>query len=518
MSTATSATLERLLAEAERQLVQGRLADASRALSGAAAIAPRHPAVQRVQGLHALRRGDHAAAAAALQVAAAQLAPDVVLQDQLARAQSGAGDSDAAFASWRRACEQFPDSAEAWFNLAGALGAHADVAAALDPLQRCVALAPEHRVARVMLGDTLAQLGRIDEAAAHYREVLRTRPDTGHAWWGLANLKTLRFEAHERAAMSAVLARPELPEHHRTVLGFALGKAHEDAGDHAAAYAAFVEANARMRRRLPWDARAFRSAMQRIRDAFERTPAGAPERGLGREVIFVVSLPRAGSTLVEQILAAHPQVEGACELGDVEAVIRAESARRRRDFPQWAATATPADWQRLGEDYLARTARWRMQRPRSTDKMPGNWIYTGAIRAMLPGARIVDCRRDTLETAWSCFRQVFAAGQHWSYDLADVADYCKVHAATMAFWHARHPDHLREQVHEALLAEPEREIRALLEFCGLGFDPACLAFHRAPRAVRSASAAQVRQPLQASTARTAAYGDLLNALRAALDT
>jgi len=502
-----------LLREAEQHLARNRLKDAARALTGALALAPHDPDVLRVHATCLNRIGRHSEALAALRLVLEKSQPDVEMLDQLARAQSGGGDKAAAIATWRRACDDFPESAQAWFNLARALSADAEVEDAAAAFERAVALAPDNRVARVMLGDAFAQLGRIDAAVAQYREVLRTRPDTGHAWWGLANLKTVRFDASDLARMQAEMRRSDLPEHHRVVLGFALAKAFEDQDRYADAYAMLLDANRRMRRDVPWNGLRFRSAVAEVREATTGPITGAKPTDLGREVIFVVSLPRSGSTLVEQILAAHSQVEGASELSDLEQVLRGESLRRRIEFPGWAAAATPGDWERLGREYLERTARWRTHKPRSTDKTPGNWVYIGAIRAMLPGACIIDCQRDPVETALSCFRQVFAAGQAFSYDLADIADYLEVHNETVAFWQALAPERVRIQSYEAILAEPQVEIQSLLAFCGLPFESECLKFHEAPRAVRTASAAQIRQPLRRDTARSTHYGNLLDPLR-----
>ena len=516
-NSAPSARVRALLGEASQHLARNRLEAAAHALTGALALAPRDPAVLRVHAAYLNRIGRHAEALATLRTLLESVPPDADLLDELARAEQGTGDNDGAIATWTRACEEFPESAAAWFNFGRALAADAQIAEAASAFERTVALAPENRVARVMLGDALAQLGRIDDAVTQYREVLRSRPDTGHAWWGLANLKTLRFDADDLGRMEAQMHRQDLAEHHRSILAFALAKAYEDQGRHADAYATLVDANRRMRRAVPWDSARFRTAIAKVNEALSGPVAAAASPDLGGEVIFVVSLPRSGSTLVEQILAAHSEVEGASELPDLEAVLRAESRRRRIEFPGWVPSATPGDWERLGREYLDRTARWRRNKPRSTDKTPGNWVHLGAIRAMLPGARVIDCRRDPVETAFSCFRQVFAAGQAFSYDLADIADYLAVHDAATTFWQARNPERVRIQSYEAILAEPEAQIRALLAFCGLPFESACLAFHEAPRAVRTASAAQIRQPLRRDTARTPRYGPLLDPLRRLLN-
>ncbi|HEU4662810.1 MAG TPA: sulfotransferase, partial [Dokdonella sp.] len=252
------------------------------------------------------------------------------------------------------------------------------------------------------------------------------------------------------------------------------------------------------------------------RAAFATPPAGATA-DLGAEVVFVVGLPRSGTTLVEQILAAHSEVEGASELHDLPAVIAAEGQRRGLGFPRWTSEATAADWERLGRDYLERTRRWRARKPRSTDKLPSNWMLVGAIRAMLPAAKVIDCRRDPLETCWACYKQLFAPRQaDYSYDLGDLGAYWRGYDALMREWTRLHRTHVRRQDYERLLQDPETEIRALLEACALDWEPACLSFHTAERGVRTPSAAQVRQPLRRDTPRAAAYGDRLSALREAL--
>jgi hypothetical protein len=245
-------------------------------------------------------------------------------------------------------------------------------------------------------------------------------------------------------------------------------------------------------------------------------PARAQDAALGREVIFIVGLPRSGSTLVEQILAAHASVAGGNELLDLPDTLEEESRRRGSRFPTWIHQAEAADWERLGRRYLERTARWREQRPMFTDKGLSNWRYVGAVAAMLPGARFIDCRRDPVETCLACFRQLFAKEQAFTYDLSELAAFWRDYDRMMQVWQQRYPDKVHKLVHEDLLADPEREIRRLLDFCALSFDATCLRFHEVEREVRTASAAQVREPLRRSTARADRYGDLLAPLRRSL--
>lgn len=410
-----------------------------------------------------------------------------------------------------------PASASGWCDLGRAQLAAGDAAMALASFEQSLALAPDDARAAILRADTLLFLGEADAAASAYRAVIAHDPAAGPAWLGLVSIKTLRLAADESARLEALhREHAGASEIDRIAIGFAIGKVLEDAGRYDDAFAAFADANAAMRRRVPWDARDFLARIEHMLRVFAEPPVHAEPPELGNEVIFIVSLPRAGSTLTEQILAAHPEVEGASELSDLGAVIQEESQRRKRGFPDWIHAATAEDWSRLGRRYLERTARWRTTRPRFTDKMPNNWLYLGAALAMLPGARVIDCRRDPLETGWSCFKQLFPRGAVFSYDLADIGRYWTAYARTMARWSQLFPARIYSQVYETLLADPPARIRDLLDFCGLPFAESCLDFHRSQRTVRTASAAQVREPLRRDTARAERYGARLDPLRHAL--
>lgn len=509
-----SAIAVRYLQQAARELDQGRLDDSTRALQAAAALDPNHPEVLRLQALLAYRRGQPQRALASLQRALAQWPDDAAILGNLGSVLVALGDVETAVRVFTRAAEVAPAQAGNWLNLGISLESQARHEEAGAALRRALELAPQHPAARIAHAANLATLGDIEAATAAYRAAIAMSPRSAQAWLGLVNLKTTRLDEGELASLERLYTSPAIDDDARATAGFAFGKALEDDGRHDEAFAVFQAANAARRRRTPWDARGFSRGVDSIVAAFDSATAAAAEPARGSEVIFVVGMPRSGSTLVEQILSAHPEVEGASELPDLDAVIREESLRRQQPFTAWAGIATAEDWQRLGERYLERTARWRAQRPRHTDKMPDNWLIAGAALAMLPGARVIDCNRDALETAWSCYKQWFAGGRHlYAYDLADIAAQLRDHARLVAYWQAKFPGRVRVQSYEALVADPEAEVRALLDFCGLAFDPACLRFHETGRAVRSASAAQVRQPLSGDTARTQAYGDLLAPLR-----
>ncbi|MDR3388279.1 MAG: sulfotransferase [Rudaea sp.] len=487
------------------------------ALAAAAALAPEHPEVLRLAAVLDIRTGQPQRAIGRLRALLARHPGDVLAHGDLGDALRAAGDLDAAYALWRRACERVPDSATAWFILGSNLDQDARLDDAQGALERAVALAPDFVAARKALADVLVDLGQIERAAAEYRTTLRMAPAFGEAWSGLANIRTARFEAAEIAQMEHLDKYTELDDFSRASLEFALAKAYEDEARYADAFATLHRANERMRKiRDPWDAAAFAVHVDEVLAAFAEPVAQSRDGDLGSEVIFIVGLPRSGSTLTEQILASHAQVEGAGELGDLMQVVREESMRQRALFPRWVAKATPSDWERMGRRYLELTRRWRTHHARFTDKQPYNWLLVGAARAMLPGARFVDCRRDPLETCWSCYKQVFPSAATFSYDLADIAAFWKAYDRAAKFWAATYPGSVRDQTYEALLADPGGQTRDLLEFCGLAFDPACLDFHRNQRPIHTASAAQVREPMRRDTARAARYGELLAPLQRAL--
>jgi tetratricopeptide (TPR) repeat protein len=510
-----SPEVERLLDQAGRFLQRRDAAGAERALAGARALAPEHPEVLRLSAVASILAGRAGDAVAGLKRALIACPDDPLLINNLGSALNATGDTMGALAAFRRACELGPTLAAAWYNFGKTLKLRGESAAANAALDRALALAPEHVAARIVYADNLKALGRIDEAASAYRAALHQEPGAAHAWWGLANLKTVRFDAADAADLEQRFGQVDAPGD-RPALGFALAKALEDQGRYAQALDVLHTANALRRRQQPWDAAAFSLHIDAVIAAFSALPPETEAASRGNEVIFVVSLPRAGSTLVEQIIAAHPEVEGAGELPDLAAVIAEESARRGISFPAWVGAASAQDWQRLGERYLERTAHWRRDKPRFTDKSLLNGPFVGAAAAMLPGARFVHCRRDPIETVLSCYRQWFNQGQAWTYALDDIVAYWRDHERLMQLWSRRLPDAYHAHSLEDLLADPETSIRSLLDFCGLPFDVRCLEFHLSERSVRTASAAQVRQPLRREPGRAARYGALLDPLRRSL--
>lgn len=503
----------RFVRDAERFLTAGRFAEADNAAACALALEPDDASALACFARAQLARGRLTEAIAAFRQALSQQADDAALLDGLAQAQASAGAVADAIVTLRRRVAVRPDAA-GWFDLGLQLDRQAECAEALEAARHALALAPRHIAARFLAARALTALGRIDEAAAEYRTLTTNPSDAARAWFGLADLKTAAFSDEDVATMRRLAGNPRAGDDERLLAGFAAGLACEARGRHAEAMAHFHEANHLRRRTLRWDAGAHRRYCAAVREAFYAPSAAVG--GLGEQVLFIVGMPRSGTTLVEQMLAAHPDVVGASELPYLEHVIQEESARRSQPFPLWVGTTGTADWERLGRRYLQLTERWH-GKLRFTDKLPENWPYVGAALAMLPGARVIGCERDLLETCWSCYKQLFAPHRiAWSYDLDELAGYAHDSRRMWTWWQQRDPARCHTLVHERLLAQPEHEIRELLAFCGLDFDPACLAPQTAQRVTRTASAAQIRQPLQRDTSRRSRYGDLLAPLDAAL--
>jgi tetratricopeptide (TPR) repeat protein len=446
---------------------------------------------------------------------ASELRPgDALYLNTLGIALDDLGDYDAAIATLRRASAINPDLASVWYNLGISLVRSMRPAEAAIALRRAVALAPDNVNAQCTLADQIKATGDVAGAVAEYRRILARHPHAGMAWWGLADIKTVHFDEGDIARIEQALRAQRVGDDDRIALGFALAKALEDHGRYADTLEALARANALARTRFRWNAAGHAALVDATLAAFDPPPVPAAG-GLGSEAIFIVSLPRSGSSLIEQVLASHSQVDGAGELPDLPLVLTEESLRRNQPLASWAPIASAEDWARLGHRYLERTKHWRERRPRFTDKLPGNWLYVGAIRAMLPGARIVIARRDPLETCLSCYRQRLT-GNEYARTFADLAAYWRDFDRAATCWSTLHSQSVREQTYEVLIAEPEAQIRALLDFCGLAFEPACLDFHNTVRDVHTPSAAQVREPLRRDTARAPRYGSLLDPLRAAL--
>ena len=377
--------------------------------------------------------------------------------------------------------------------------------AASEAYRTILAVHPNQARLWVSQGHVLKTVGRHGEAVAAYRKAIELEPAFGDAWWSLANLKTAGFDDEDVARMEAGLAvAPGAADRYH--LHFALGKAMEDRGDYPASFAHYAEGNSLRRAELPYSADRTSAHLAETRklltaEAFAARSEGGHPSG---EPIFIVGLPRAGSTLVEQILASHSAVEGTMELPDIGTIAADLGGRGSGEIGDGAylerlLALTPEERHVLGQRYLEGTRIQRKTgRPRFIDKMPNNFAHVGLIHLILPNATIIDARRRPMANCFSAFKQHFSRGQGFTFDLTDLGRYWRDYAALMEHYEAVLPGRVHRIQHEALLGDPQRAIRALLDHAGLGFEDACLSPHRNPRPVRTASSEQVRRPIARS--------------------
>lgn len=376
---------------------------------------------------------------------------------------------------------------------AAALGRIGGFDEAIKLYEAVLAAVPGQPRVWMSYGHMLKTVGRQADGVAAYRRALEFAPGLGEVWWSLANLKTVRFDDADIAAMEAALAQGDLSDEDRFHLDFALGKAFEDRKQAERAFAHYAAGNALRRTRISYDAGETEAFVDRSIALYTREffSARADQGCDAPDPIFVLGMPRAGSTLVEQILSSHPLVEGTTELPDIPALVRLVA-----DYPAGVAALAPERLRELGEAYLKRAAIQRQtDRPLFVDKLPNNWAHLPLIHLILPNAKIVDARRHPLGCCFSNFKQHFARGQAFTYALDDMGRYYRDYVRLMAHVDAVLPGRVHRVFYEAMVDDTEAQVRALLAACGLGFDPACLAFHKTERAVRTASSEQVRQPI-----------------------
>jgi tetratricopeptide (TPR) repeat protein len=375
--------------------------------------------------------------------------------------------------------------------------------AALLFYRRAIQAREHHPAAWVGMGHLLKTLGRTDEGIEAYHKAIGQMPDFGEVYWSLANLKTYRFSDEQVRDMELRLDNPELQEDDRVHFLFTLGKSWEDRQDWQRAFEYYDQACETQRMRISWDPVEAAVINDRICEVFS-SDFLRERQGLGchsaTTPIFIVGLPRSGSTLVEQILASHSQVEGTAELPDI-AKLTASISRRFGDlnYPEAVVRLLPDDWRQLGETYLERTQRFREGKPYFTDKMPNNFPSIGFIASILPNARIIDARRHPLDSCFGSLKQHFAHGQTWSYDLQEIGEYYLEYRRLMRHWAEVLPGKVLELRYEDMVSDQEQQTRRLLEFCGLPWEDQCLRFYETDRAVRTASSEQVRQPIYSSS-------------------
>jgi Flp pilus assembly protein TadD len=389
-----------------------------------------------------------------------------------------------------------------FLELGSALVESGEAARALACFETLTQKFPDDARGWMARGHGLAILGRQEDSIAAYREAIARQPSLGEAYWSIANLRTARFNAEDIEAMRSALARPELSPEDRLHFDFALARALEDLAEYPQSFVHYARANTMRRKLLPYSAARTHDYVERLKSVFtaEFFAARADAGTAAADPIFIVGLPRSGSTLVEQILASHSSIEGTAELPIIPRMTKALSAAHKdappERYPETVAALSPDQLRQLGERYLALAKIHRkLGKPFFLDKMPNNFFHAGFIHLILPNAKIVDVRRHPLACGVSCFTHHFAFGQPFLYDLADIGYYYADYADLMAHFDAVLPGRVHRVFYERLIADPEGETRRLLDHCGLPFEDNCLRFHDTERPVRTASAQQVRQPM-----------------------
>ena len=372
---------------------------------------------------------------------------------------------------------------------------------ALREYRRLLEETPDHAELHLSMAHTLKTLGRQQEAIESYRRAAKLRPGYGDAYWSLANLKTYRFTDEELATMRAAEAAPRTALTDRFHLCFALGKALEDRGEYAESFSYYERGNALKKSECRYRPE-FIERNTRLQIEVCTPELFAARCGWGHQSdapIFIVGLPRAGSTLIEQILASHSRVEGTMELSDIPRLAQSlqgrESGGDRPRYPYVLGELTAEDFSRFGERYLADTRLYRSGKPRFIDKMPNNFRHVGLMHLILPNARIIDARRGAMACCFSNFKQLFASGQQFTYSFEDIARYYRTYVELMAHWDRVLPGKVLRVQHEELVGDFEPQVRRILDFCGLEFEPGCLEFHKTARRVHTASSEQVRRPI-----------------------
>jgi len=357
-----------------------------------------------------------------------------------------------------------------------------------------LAAIPDSAELHVSLGNVLRTVGRRKEAIECYCTAAALRPSFGDAWWSLANLKTYRFSPDEIRSIRAEEAAPGTASVDRYHLCFALGKAYEDRTEYAESWRFYERGNQLKRAAIRYDPEAIETNTRKQKEICTaeffaaRSRAGAPDP----DPIFIVGLPRSGSTLIEQILASHSQVEATHELADLQRIVVELS---RSQYPDAFAELTHEDFRRLGQRYLTDTRAYRRGKPFFIDKLPNNFRDIGLIHLILPNAKIIDVRREPMACCFSNWKQLFAKGQEFSYSLDDLARYYRTYLELMRHWDAVLPGRVLRVWYEDVVNDTKSSVRRILELCGLEYQPSCLEFYKTQRSIQTASSEQVRQPV-----------------------
>lgn len=487
-----------IIRQAASLLQQRQWQAAEQLLAGPASEPQPEAELLRLLGIARHQQGRHAEALACFERALAEQPDNALLHLNLGSTHRSLDNLQQAESAFRQAIKLNARLPAAWFNLGRLQLSLAEPESAADSFRRTLTLKPNHWQAAMCLGHALKATGDLTGSAAAYRKGLQHNPASGDLWWSLANIKTAALHDHEIQRMREQLAKSG-SANQAVGMHFALGMALEAREQYDQAFEHFRQGNQLKRRTVEYDGEAKQQQGRRIIQAFNPELL-ARHRGAGSDSaapIFIVSLPRSGSTLVEQILASHPQVNGASELPELgQLALQALGDGGGINWsPEKIHDLSGAQLTELGEQYIQATRRWQADHPRFTDKMPNNFPLAGLIALILPRARIINCRRHPIDTGLSCYRQLFARGHHWSYDLNDIAAHYRYYDAVSRHWTETLPGQFLDIHYEQLLEDQRGMTARILDFCGLDWHEDCMQFFKSKRVVRTASAGQVRQQL-----------------------
>lgn len=416
-----------------------------------------------------------------------------------ARFQS-AGRMDTAVTHYRAALALRPDHVEAHRNLGIILAARGRSDEAMAHFQRALTIRPNDSLTHNNLGSLFKSQGRFDEARAHYTRAIEINPALAVAHWNRAELMTFHSDDAALRELETLVARNDLPERDKAPAYFALAKAVEDTGDYRRAFEHLRKGNELQRGLIQYDDGRSAEFFRRVTEIFDRDLSARFEgEGYPSQVpVFVLGMPRSGSTLVEQILDSHPAIQSAGEIMSLDEAIEGvlNSVKPQAPYPECVPSLDGATLQRMGRAYLARLPEAEAGKTRIVNKLPWNFLAIGLIRIILPQAKIIHTLRDPVDTCMSCYSKLFSSGLGYTYDLTELGRYYRRYSALMDHWRSvLAPGSILDVSYEAVVDDLEGEARRLIEYCGLPWDDRCLQFQKGNRSVRTASSVQVRQPL-----------------------
>ncbi len=395
--------------------------------------------------------------------------------------------------------QQIPESYMVRASVEGEAGLHHE---AIKTYKKALFLSPEKPGALCSMAHHLKTVGNQEEAIAAYRQSIKIKPDHTESYWSMANLKTFGFENQEIKDMENLLDNSDLPDAGRVHLHNALGLEYESRKNYDKAFQNLSACNALRRKSESYDPVEYETMIDKIIEILSlKKLRNKPAKSADVTPIFIVGLPRSGSTLIEQILASHSAVEGTHELHEMSLAMQSirEKSNVNKRFPEALELFRPSEWRMLGREYLDTTTKYRTDKLFFIDKNPNNFTFIGAIKLAIPNAKIINAKRHPLDSCFGSYKQLFASGQPFSYDLVELGEYYMEYERIMTHWKEACEGFVLDVNYEDVVSDLDTQVESILNFCGLPFEESCLHFYETKRAVKTASSEQVRQPIYSSS-------------------